>query len=467
MLQQVFPKDDDQDKLPDEHYLLSKRHGGRIEPLHKHVRPEPEPNPTPPQHHPRPPEPQPVVATHQPPTIPEKAANPAVKLIRTKLEALYRSEPSSKQELHELQRPSHAPRSKHQQFMYDLSVSGKSLADIQTAWHNYYVKLPDNEKHAVWQEFYAANARQSTPYTQLLAQQTEAKSVKKTDGHRAEQAHVGIMEPTPPVLPHRPRDRRSARVIKKHILDRVSLETQEKAKRHLKSLAFGISTGAVVLAIFLFGFFNEVVIAPFIQPSRQANATPIILSADSVVPTDKNELIIPKINLEVPLVFDVTSTEEAAIQLALENGVVHYPSTALPGQQGNSAFFGHSSNNIFNKGRYKFAFVLLRTLVPGDIFYLTYNGRVYSYRIFDKRVVEPTDTSVLNPVPGKPATVTLITCDPPGTSLRRMVVWGEQVSPDPAANLAAAPPASTSTQPQTLPSEGPTLWGRFMQWLTN
>jgi uncharacterized Rmd1/YagE family protein len=39
--------------------------------------------------------------------------------------------------------------------MYDLSHSGKSLAEIQTAWHQYYVNLPNDEKHQVWQEFYA------------------------------------------------------------------------------------------------------------------------------------------------------------------------------------------------------------------------------------------------------------------------------------------------------------------------
>jgi hypothetical protein len=38
--------------------------------------------------------------------------------------------------------------------MYELTTSGKSLADIQTQWHEYYVGLPDNEKHQVWQEFY-------------------------------------------------------------------------------------------------------------------------------------------------------------------------------------------------------------------------------------------------------------------------------------------------------------------------
>jgi len=226
---------------------------------------------------------------------------------------------------------------------------------------------------------------------------------------------------------------------------------------------FGIGLAALVVLVFLFGFFNEVVIAPFIQPSGHASATPIILSQDSLAPNSTPEVIIPKINAQLPTIYG-TSVNEDDVENSLEDGVVHYASTSVPGQQGNAAFFGHSSNNIFNKGKYKFAFVLLHELVPGDIFYLTYNGKVYTYRVFQKQVVEPTDTWVLNPVAGKTATATLITCDPPGTSLHRLVVWGEQIDPDPSA--AAAAPTTTAQQPAQLASNGPTLWSRFWHWAT-
>jgi sortase A len=257
--------------------------------------------------------------------------------------------------------------------------------------------------------------------------------------------------------------------MKKRIVNRViaSSEAQAKAKQHLHSLAFGLVTGVIVLFVFLFGFFNEMFIAPFVQPSRHVSATPIIVSADSVAPSATPEVIIPKINVQIPVVYDEKSVDEAAIQRALERGIIHYPSTVLPGQQGNASFFGHSSNNIFNKGKYKFAFVLLHELVPGDIFYLTYETKVYTYRVFDKKVVPPSEISVLNNVPGKTATATLITCDPPGTSTNRLVVWGEQISPDPSGAAAPVTPPATATDtiPTELPSEGPTMWSRFWNWL--
>ncbi|HSX17062.1 MAG TPA: class D sortase [Patescibacteria group bacterium] len=390
-------------------------------------------------------------------------AHAAVELIRNKIDALYAEEPSATQELQEA--ADEPPRSKHQLFMHELSSSGKSLADIQTAWHNYYTALPDDEKRQVWQEFYAANNRQPGAYHKYVQQQRAS----VTPAAQAEQAPAEPTRSAVVVADHQPdftpeNDHRSFATVKKQILRTVHSQnsTQLKAKQHLQSLAFGLGTGALVLLVVLFGFFNEVVIAPFIHPGNHAEATPIILSIDGVAPTDKNEVIIPKINLELPFVAG-NSTKESDIENQLEDGVVHYPSTSVPGQGGNAAFFGHSSNNIFNKGKYKFAFVLLHELEPGDIFYLTYNGKVYTYKVFQKRVVEPTETSVLNPVAGKAATATLITCDPPGTSLHRLVVWGEQITPDPNGNVTA--PVTQAEVPKELPSNSPSLWSRFYNWI--
>src|SRR5581483_6597328 len=96
------------------------------------------------------------------------------------------------------------------------------------------------------------------------------------------------------------------------------------------------------------------------------------------------EVLIPKINVEIPVVYDQTSINEDAMETSLEQGVVHYATTAYPGQQGNAVFFGHSSNNIFNPGKYKFAFVLLHQLDNGDLFYLTRDGKQYVYRVYKK-----------------------------------------------------------------------------------
>ena len=459
MMNPLFPNADDQDlpPKPDEGYVLHHAEGKTVQPL----------TPTSNRHS--------DSAGHG-------RANPAADLIRRKLDELYKREPNAGQELREVREEPAPERSKHQQFMYELSTSGKSLAQIQTEWHAYYISLPDNEKHEVWHEFYETNARRPSAYTQFVAERAAAEQHASSLPTLEETSHAeapkGSINPNEPAgiigtfestaaaeKPVRPEDGRSAAAIKKQVLRKVRLseQAQKRARAHFQSLLFGLSTGVLVLFIFLFGFFNEVIIAPFIQPSRTASATPIILSSSNVAPSSTPEVIIPKINVEIPVDYSLTTTDENQIENALESGVVHYPSTVMPGQQGNTAFFGHSSNNIFNPGKYKFAFVLLHTLVPGDIFYITYNNTVYTYQVYDKQIVDPSDVGVLNNVPGKTATATLITCDPPGTSLHRLVVWGEQISPDPSGNAAASAPAASA--PAAIASNGPTLWSRFIHWL--
>jgi LPXTG-site transpeptidase (sortase) family protein len=378
----------------------------------------------------------------------------AADLIRQKVAQIYAEEPNARQELAEADVVT--SRSKHQEFMHQLSTSGRSLAEIQTAWHNYYVNLPDTEKHEVWREFYASNTAASQ-YGHFVSQPSP-QSGQQLAAHKNKVAEVAHT----PRSGRKVRPLRSTAELREGIRDKISAGGKLKAKHHVQSLLFGLGMGFIVVFIFMFTFFNEVFLTPFIQPSRHAAATPIILGTDNVAPTTDPEVIIPKINVEIPVNYSETSTDEATIENDLKDGIVHYPTTSLPGQNGNTAFFGHSSNNIFNKGKYKFAFVLLHELVPGDVFYLTNNGKVYAYKVFSKTVVEPSEVGVLDPVEGHTATATLITCDPPGTSLHRLVVVGDQISPDPTGNgQSTALAGGSSSAISQIVGNGPTLWTRW------
>lgn len=421
-----------------------------------------------------------------PPSADDPAPNPAVELIRSKVSRAYQSEPDATQELAEVK--TEPVLSKHQQYMAELSSSGKSLADIQTAWHHYYTMLPDAEKHEVWQEFYAAN--QHTPYQKLFAKQqadkaaeAEPAGVDKKSEAEANDSKTATPEPKNGVVvadhtPDEPKteaqpkadpisanSQANSRKLKRKIADKVSANGQLTMKHHLQSLGFGLVSGLIVLVVFLFTFFNEYIIAPFIQPSRTVSSTPIILSNSSVAADAPPSVTIPKINIQIPIDFTLNTYDENVIENDLKSGAIHYPNTVMPGQNGNGAYFGHSSGNIFNNGKYKFAFTLLHDLTTGDLFYITYGGKTYAYRIFDREIVPPTDVAVINDSRGKQATAELITCDPPGISTNRLVVWGEQISPDPSTNTAAPAPSTTVGQPKELASNGPTLLRQVVNWL--
>jgi LPXTG-site transpeptidase (sortase) family protein len=367
--------------------------------------------------------------------------NPAADLIRKKVEAAFGHEPDAREEVEEVEALSpKARRSKHQEFIYELTNSGRPLHEIQTAWHEYYAGLTDHQKHLVWQEFYSVQA-QEAHHPALSHQQSTPAAAKplRRPAHKAK-----------PKTAHQP-----ARVKR-------AAEPKSAAHQTLHSLLFGLGTGSIVILIFMFTFFNDRIIAPFIQPSRNSVNIPLISDA-AVGPNP--EVIIPKINAEIPVVYDVNSIEDSAIQDGLKRGVVHYADTSLPGQNGNVVIVGHSSGNIFNQGNYKFAFSLLRALDNGDTFYLQKDSKRYTYQVYKKEVVKPTDVSVLG-LADKPATATLITCDPPGLNASRLVIVAQQISPDPLANTAVATQNHLATTAAIIPGNSQSLWARLTNWFT-
>jgi sortase A len=384
--------------------------------------------------------------------------NPAAELIRHKVEAAYMAEPDATTEaLEVVQSGSGARKTKHQQFIYNLTNSGKSLAEIQQAWHEYYAGLTDEEKHEVWQEFYSVNA------------QTSNYAAAQSSMEPQQELHYEEMPLSNPRGPYVPDPilksvSKTFADLRDYALGSVSSPKKVKPMQHVQSLLFGLGVGSIVMIIFLFSFFNERFIAPFIQPSRNISNTQII--AGSAASGNNPELIIPKINVQIPVVYDVKTIEESAVEKGLERGVVHYANTAVPGQDGNVVIFGHSSNNIFNPGKYKFAFVLLSKMENGDTFYIQKDGKRYTYQVYKKEIVVPSNVGVLANT-GKAATATLITCDPPGTSTNRLVVMAEQISPDPTQNSAQVAQSATVTQASTIPGNAPTLWSRFWHWFSS
>lgn len=263
----------------------------------------------------------------------------AANVIRQKLEKLYAEEPAAQAEIKEIEHHHQAP-SKHQLRLQQIQQEATSVADIQVKWHEYYTGLSEVEKHEVWQEFYTEQSQHSR-YAQFAETQP---AVQEKPDHKPiherkipEKAVVSTHEiATPSAVTKRVRDKRSAREVKDSIRDKVSTDSKLTAKHHFKSLLFGLGSGVAVLVVMLFGLFNELIIAPFIQPSRNVSATPIILSTDGIAADEQSKVIIPKINVEIPTDYSLTSLEEDIVQEGLEKGVVHYPITSKPGELGNA-----------------------------------------------------------------------------------------------------------------------------------
>jgi len=106
----------------------------------------------------------------------------------------------------------------------------------------------------------------------------------------------------------------------------------------------------------------------------------------------------------------------------LKRSLVHYSETALPGQLGNVVIFGHSVlPQFFNPENYLTIFSTLYRLQEGNEIWLHFDNVDYRYLVEDLFEVPASDLSVLEQRYDM-RMLTLITCSPPGTYLRRLVV---------------------------------------------
>lgn len=109
----------------------------------------------------------------------------------------------------------------------------------------------------------------------------------------------------------------------------------------------------------------------------------------------------------------------------LKKTLIHYPGTAAPGDLGNTVIFGHSVlPQFFNPKNYTSIFSTLHTLVIGDEIKINAEGATYIYKIVDIYSVDPDNLSPLAQSFDKHR-LTVITCTPPGTYLKRLILRAE------------------------------------------
>jgi len=124
-------------------------------------------------------------------------------------------------------------------------------------------------------------------------------------------------------------------------------------------------------------------------------------------------LSIPKLGIESALVVQGVD---------LKKSLVQYPGTPSPGKFGNTIIFGHSIlPQFFNPKNYLAIFSTLPTLKQKDEVIINYNEVTYKYIVEQMIEVTPEDISILAQRYDD-SYLTLITCVPPGTYLKRLII---------------------------------------------
>ncbi len=123
---------------------------------------------------------------------------------------------------------------------------------------------------------------------------------------------------------------------------------------------------------------------------------------------------IPKLNIANAIV--------STVDTDLSSHLVNFPGTAVPPAKGNAAVFGHSTlPPLFDPKNYKTIFATVHNLVIGDKILVSANQLTYTYKIVNISIVEATDTSFLSQE-GNDSYLTIITCTPPGTIWKRLII---------------------------------------------
>lgn len=135
--------------------------------------------------------------------------------------------------------------------------------------------------------------------------------------------------------------------------------------------------------------------------------TPIVLP--TLGPASPTRIVIPKIGVDAPIVQGDTWED-------LKKGVGHHIGSADPGTRGNMVLVAH--DDVFGE-----IFRDLHKLEPGDAFTVYAGDRAYDYVVRAKRIVAPTEVSVMDAT--SEPTATLITCYPYRVDTHRLVVFAE------------------------------------------
>lgn len=316
------------------------------------------------------------------------------------------------------------------------------------------------EYHTAWQQYYQKYYQNY--YTSKIA------SLPKPVEKPATQTGYFSDQPTKPATPAEPdaaaigvSNDQALLELRQKLLGRV----QSSASKIRKSRHFiPITAALAVVLIFVFIQYNSIFIAnvrAYVSPGSIDPQNIVVDPTTDITVSPEPRLIIPKINVDVPVTYDV-GTDNASQMAAMANGLAHFPiagASSHPGEVGNTVLAGHSSNDLFDGGDYKFIFAQLEKLSVGDSIYANYKSKRYTYVVTKTQVVPPTDVSALVYPTSKPV-LTLITCTPLGTALNRLLVTAEQVSPDPAA-ASAAPANSGNITTQKIPGTDGTIFEKL------
>ncbi len=341
------------------------------------------------------------------------------------------------------------------------TVTNEDWKKYHTAWQDYYQKY--------YSEYYLNAAKEYVARTQVKAIREKAAEEEAKSKYGLEKATKTASDSKEGSVIHSQADP-GEKKIDSSLKARIQARAVEKVKSSRRRRLTPIFAGLAVVFTILFLQYNRLIFAPiaaYVSPGDSPAEG--IAAVDPTVTLTKvsseNKLIIPKINVDVPLNFGVGLD---GVMNAMNYGVVHYRingASAYPGEAGNFVVMGHSAGDIYSSNQYKFIFSGLERLEEGDIMYVHYNSTRYVYRMVGRDIVWPNEVAKLRMGTDR-RLMTLVTCWPLGTSRQRLFVIAELINnPTEVVQTQDDTTVETETKEVEMPQNEDTLFERIWKAL--
>lgn len=191
-------------------------------------------------------------------------------------------------------------------------------------------------------------------------------------------------------------------------------------KKKVGNIFFKIGILLIFLGLVLFFLIFSPVVRDEVKYDLKPNKNAYLIPIKPI--NSDFGIVIPKILANTAVIANVDPFNQQEYQQALTKGVAQAKGSAYPGHTGNIFLFAHSSENWYLANRYNSVFYLLNKLVKDDDIYIYYRNKKYSYKVVYKKIVDASEISYLNPSSLSGPVLTLMTCWPPGTTFKRLII---------------------------------------------
>ena len=200
---------------------------------------------------------------------------------------------------------------------------------------------------------------------------------------------------------------------------------KSKAKENKINRNYSVVVGIVLIIISLVipvSTFAPVFKAEVNYQINQKNNEIINGELAESIPIDPEfSIVIPKINANTKVIKNVDPFDSKIYQQALTQGVAHAKNTATPDQFGNTFIFAHSAGNWYQANQFNAVFYLLNKLEIGDEIIVYYQAKKYNYTVNQNKFIKGSELNYMESKVGQKQ-LTLMTCWPPGTTLKRLII---------------------------------------------